>query len=65
MRMKSPHEPKPINIPDDLAARCTGPDQFERFEKLFRAYIAVPHEEIVKEEEKWKRTRARKKARER
>lgn len=55
-------EPKPISIPDDLAARCDGPDQFERFDKLFRAVISVPHEAIVKEEEKWKRARAKKRA---
>ncbi|MBV9759824.1 MAG: hypothetical protein JO340_04600 [Acidobacteriaceae bacterium] len=56
--MRQTQEPKPISIPDELAARCTGPDQFERFDKLFRAVIAVPHEQIVKEEKKWKRARA-------
>jgi hypothetical protein len=53
--------PKPITIPDDLAARCDGPNQFEKFDKFFRAVIAVPKSEIDKQEAKWKQSRARKK----
>lgn len=52
---------KPITIPDDLASRCDGPDQLEKFDKFFRAVIAVPKSEIDKQEAKWKRSRAVKK----
>ncbi len=44
-----------------LAAKCDGPNQFENFDRLFRAVIAVPKAAIDKEEEKWKKQRARKK----
>lgn len=57
---QSQDTPKPITIPDDLAARCDGPNQFENFDKLFRAVIAVPKSAILKEEAKWKRARAKK-----
>jgi hypothetical protein len=48
---------KSIVIPAELAARCDGPDQFEKFDQLFRKVIAVPHSAIVKAEAKWKRER--------
>jgi hypothetical protein len=38
-----------------------GNTEFERFDNLFRAVIAVPKTTIDREEEKWKRARARKK----
>jgi len=38
--MKSP--PKPIKIPDDIAARCTGPSQAKRMDALLRKVIAAP-----------------------
>ena len=38
--MKS--QPKTINIPDDIAARCTGPDQAQRMDALFRKVIDAP-----------------------
>jgi hypothetical protein len=50
--------PKPISIPDEIADRCTGPDQAERMDQLFRAVICVPHSAIAKEEATWKRERA-------
>jgi uncharacterized protein YdeI (YjbR/CyaY-like superfamily) len=52
---------KPICIPDDVAARCDNPDQFEKFDKLFRAVIAVPRSDILKEKARWKREHTRKK----
>ena len=52
-------ESSPITIPPDLAAKCDGPNQFENFDKLFRAVIAVPKAAIDKEEAKWKRARAK------
>jgi hypothetical protein len=38
-----------------------GNTEFERFDNLFRAVIAVPKTTIDREETKWKRARARKK----
>jgi uncharacterized protein YdeI (YjbR/CyaY-like superfamily) len=58
--MKS-SDPKPIKIPDELIERCDGADQFEQFDKLFRAVISVPRSEILKERAKWKREHTRKK----
>jgi hypothetical protein len=59
--MKSESQPasssKPIVISDELAAKCDGPDQFERFDRMFRTVIAVPKAEIDKREAKWKQAR--------
>ena len=44
-----------------LAEKCDGPNQFENFDKLFRAVIAVPKAAIDKEAAKYKRARAKKK----
>ena len=52
----------PIVIPADIAARCDGSDQFEKFDKLVSALVTVPKSAINKEEKKWKRARARQKA---
>jgi hypothetical protein len=52
-------EPKPIAIPEDLAARCEGSDQFEKFDRLFRNVISVPKAEIDKQDAKWKRAHAK------
>ena len=46
--LTSGRKPKPIRIPDDIAARCTGPDQAERMDALFRKVIAVPRLAMVK-----------------
>jgi hypothetical protein len=35
-----------------VAAKCGGPNQFEHFDRLFRAVIAVPKAAIDKEEAK-------------
>jgi hypothetical protein len=48
-------------IPPEITAKCDGPNQFERFDALFRAVIAVPKADIDKTEAKWKADRARKK----
>jgi hypothetical protein len=50
-----PHTPKPIAIPDEVAARYTNPDQFERFDATMRKILAVPHSEIVRREAEYKR----------
>jgi len=51
----------PITIPPEIAAKCDGPNQFENFDRLFRAVIAAPKAAIDKAEAKWKRARTRKK----
>lgn len=56
--MKS--QPKPIHISPELAARCEGNDQAERMDKVFRAVLAVPHSEVLKDTAKRKRERMKK-----
>lgn len=53
-------EPKPINIPPDLAARCERPDAAARMDQAFRAIVNAKPSDVAKQEEKWKQTRARK-----
>ena len=55
------HSPAPIEIPADIAAKCDGPDQFERFDQMVSALVAVPKSAIAKEEKKYQRSRAKKK----
>jgi len=56
------HQPKPISISPELAARCDRPDAAERMDKMFRAVISVPHSAVLKDEAKRKRARAKKHA---
>ena len=51
-----------IAIPEAMAAKCEGPNQFENFDRLFRSVIAVPKAAIDKEEAKWKRKRRKERA---
>jgi len=60
--VKTQREDKPINLSPETVARCNGPEQFQNFDRMFRSVIAVPKEKIVKEETKWKRKQARKRA---
>ncbi|MGA3261147.1 MAG: hypothetical protein ABSE35_19860 [Bryobacteraceae bacterium] len=46
----------------DLAARCAGPNEFENFDRAFRQSLAVPKEAALKEDARWKRARAKKRA---
>jgi hypothetical protein len=55
-------DPPTIAIPADIAAKCDGPGQFERFDSLFRAVIAVPKKTIDKRERAWKRQQEKKRA---
>ena len=55
--MKS--QPRPIQIPDDIAARCVGPDQAERMDRALRAVIGTPHTAVTKDTKKRARSRAR------
>ena len=43
------------------APKVPGNTEFEKFDNLFRAVIAVPKAVVDKEDAKWKRARARKK----
>lgn len=47
----------------ELAARCEGPDQFENFDRAFRQMLTVPKAAVLKDDAKWKRARAKKRAR--
>jgi hypothetical protein len=55
--MKS--QPKPISIPDSIAARCIGPDQAQRMD---RKVVVMPRSEALGQEAKWNKAQAKKKA---
>lgn len=57
----SHHQSEPLSIPEEIQAKCTGPDQFDRFDRLFRSVITVPKASIDKREKDWKKAKARKK----
>jgi hypothetical protein len=46
----------------DLGTRCAGPDQFQNFDSAFRRVLTVPKAAVLKDDAKWKRARARKRA---
>lgn len=56
------HEPTQAETISDLAVRCDGPNQFENFDRAFRATLTVSKAALLKEEAKSKRARARKRA---
>jgi hypothetical protein len=58
--MQAPSQP--LEIPPDIAAKCDGPKQFEKFDRLFRSVISVPKADIDKAEAKWRQERAKKRA---
>ncbi len=47
------------------APKVHGDTEFEKFDNLFRAVIAVPKAVIDKEDAKWKRARVKKRAKKR
>jgi len=47
----------------ELAARCEGRDQFQKFDNAFRSCLSVPKEAVLKEDVRWKRARAKRRAR--
>ena len=51
-------EPNLIKISEELAARYTNPDQFDRFDAAVRKVLSVPHAEILRREEEYKRQSA-------
>lgn len=46
----------PITIPEDIAAKCDAPDQFENFDRGVRLFLSVPKSAVLKDEAKAKRT---------
>jgi hypothetical protein len=46
----------------DLSARCAGPNEFENFDRAFRQSLTVPKSALLKEDARWKRVRAKKRA---
>jgi len=46
----------------DLSARCAGPDQFQNFDSAFRRALSVPKSAVLKDDAKWARARAKKRA---
>jgi len=46
---------KPVSIPDDIAARYTDPDQFEKFDAAVRTILSVPRSVILEREAEYKR----------
>jgi hypothetical protein len=49
-------DPAP-KVTKELEAKCDAPNQFGRFDALFRAVISIPKAAIDKEETRWKRRR--------
>jgi ribosomal protein S6 len=47
---------------NELSIRCDGPNQFENFDRAFRASLTVTKKAVVKEEARLKRARAKKRA---
>jgi len=59
-QMSQPHtEPTQAETIAALAARCDGPNQFENFDRAFRASLTVSKAAVVKEETRLKRLRAK------
>ena len=46
----------------DLSARCAGPNEFQNFDRAFRASLTVTKETVLKEDARWKRAQAKKRA---
>jgi hypothetical protein len=46
----------------DLSARCAGPDQFQNFDRAFRTALTVPKAAVLRDDARWKRARAKKRA---
>jgi hypothetical protein len=46
----------------DLSSRCAGPDEFQKFDQAVRKSLTVPKEALLKDDARWKRARAKKRA---
>jgi hypothetical protein len=47
--------PKPVTIPDGIAARYTNLDQFERFDATVGKVLAVPRAELLRREAEYRK----------
>jgi hypothetical protein len=60
MRAMTPARPlRPIALSLETIAKCSGPDEFQSFDKMFRFVVAVPEAQIEKAEARWKLARKR------
>jgi len=50
--------PKPVNVPDEIAARYTNTDQPERFDAAVRKILSVPRAVILEREAEYQRKAA-------
>lgn len=57
--MESMKSTGPITIPEDIAAKCDAPDQFENFDRGVRLFLSVPKSAVMKDEAKTKRRKKR------
>jgi hypothetical protein len=57
--MESMKSTGPIAIPEDIAAKCDGPDQSETFDRGVRLFLSVPKSAVLKDEAKTKRRKER------
>jgi hypothetical protein len=55
-------KPQPVQLSEEVIAKCDAPNQFENFDRMFRSVITVPKAALDKEEAKWKRKQAKKRA---
>jgi hypothetical protein len=63
VEMKSSSTPKSqAETIADLTARCASPNEFENFDRAFRQSLTVPKAAVLKEDKRWKRSRAKKRA---
>lgn len=49
---------KPVNVPEEIAARYTNVDQPERFDAALRKILSVPHSVILEREAEYRRKSA-------
>ena len=47
--------PNPVTISDELAARYTNPDQFERFDAAVTKILSVPYSEFLRREAEYRK----------
>lgn len=46
--------PKPVTIPEEMAAKYTNADQAQRFDAALRKVLAVSHDEILRREAEYR-----------
>ena len=53
MKQAKPRPINPANISPELLEKCSGPDQFEKFDSLVTRLFAVPREKIIERREEY------------